>query len=146
MQSSGGVLQKKFRSNHRERPVLESLLKRDSNTRFFPLNIAKLFKNTYFKEICEGLLLMALRIATTFSLTCAKANARSNTTINYLPAQKITWLHQAEVNSSVFFLRSLRSMKDVFMTKCINILIKFFLNTNPVFAEVMIRNMSTSDG
>ena len=33
----------------------------------------------------------------------------------------------------VFFLRSLRSMKDACMTKCINTLIKFFLNINAVF-------------
>ena len=29
-----------------------------------------------------------------------------------------------------------RSMKDVCMTKCINVLIKFFLNINVVFANI----------
>ena len=41
----------------------------------------------------------------------------------------------------VFFLRSLRSMKDVCMTKCINTLTKFSLNINAVFANVIILNI-----
>ena len=41
----------------------------------------------------------------------------------------------------VFSLRSLRSVKDVCMTKCINTLIKLFLNTNAVFAKVIIHNI-----
>ena len=36
----------------------------------------------------------------------------------------------------VFSIRSLRSMKDVYMTKSISPLIKFFLNINVVFAKV----------
>ena len=39
-----------------------------------------------------------------------------------------------------FFLCFLRSMKDVFMTKCINTLSKFFLNINAVFTKVIILN------
>ena len=41
----------------------------------------------------------------------------------------------------VFFIRSLRSMKDVCMTKCINTFIKFFLNTTPVFVKVIIHSI-----
>ena len=41
----------------------------------------------------------------------------------------------------VFFLRFLRSMKDVCMTKCINTLTKFFPNINAVFAKVIILNI-----
>ena len=41
----------------------------------------------------------------------------------------------------VFFLRSLRSMKDVCMTKCINTLIKCFLNTNADFVKVIIHSI-----
>ena len=46
-----------------------------------------------------------------------------------------------EKKDLVFFLRSLRSMKDVCMTKCINTLIKFFLNTNAVFVKVIIHSI-----
>ena len=42
---------------------------------------------------------------------------------------------------SVFFLRSLKSMKDVGITKCINTLTKFFLNINAVFVKVIIHNI-----
>ena len=41
----------------------------------------------------------------------------------------------------VFFVRCLRSMKGVCMTKCINTLIKFFLNTNAVFVKVIMHNI-----
>ena len=46
---------------------------------------------------------------------------------------------------SVFFLRSLRFMKDACMAKCINNLIKFFLNINAVFTKVIITTLSTGD-
>ena len=41
----------------------------------------------------------------------------------------------------VFFLRFVRSMKDVCVTKCINIFTKFSLNINAVFAKVLILNI-----
>ena len=41
----------------------------------------------------------------------------------------------------VFFLCSLRSMKDACMTNCINTLTKFFLTINAVFAMVIIHSI-----
>ena len=41
----------------------------------------------------------------------------------------------------VFFLCSLRSMKDVYMIKCMNTLTKFFLNIDTVFTKVIILNI-----
>ena len=41
----------------------------------------------------------------------------------------------------VFFLRFLRSMKDVCMAKCINTLTKFFLDINVVFAKIITLNI-----
>ena len=39
----------KFRNIHRNTPVLESL-SNEQHVRCFPMNVTKLFKNTYFEE------------------------------------------------------------------------------------------------
>ena len=62
----------------------------------------------------------------------------SSNFLSNIKAADILQIHKKK--DLVFFLRSLRSMKDVCMTKCINTLIKFFLNTNAVFVKVIIHS------
>ena len=81
-----------------------------------------------------------------FNNSLFSSNFPSNLKVaDFLPTHKKKDKSDIE-NLLVSFLRSLRSMKDVCMTRCMNTFTKFFLNINAVFAKVIIVNIVYYDG
>ena len=77
-----------------------------------------------------------------FNNSLLSSNFPSNLkAVDILPTKRKASQILTTIFQLVFFLRFLRPMKDVCMTKCINALTKFFLNINAVFAKVIILNI-----